>query len=111
MSAAKIDSQRIEEAMIKKIEDWRLPNVDRVLESESGARSNLVKETGGALDVDVLAEKIVEGFDDVESALSEKQVEEIREVAKESREVNMTLERMVREQEKRSRANLRGYLS
>ncbi|BFD24810.1 MAG: hypothetical protein JST_000117 [Candidatus Parcubacteria bacterium] len=111
MSAAKIDSQRIEEAMIKKIEDWRLPNVDRVLESESGARSNLVKETGGALDVDVLAEKIVEGFDDVESALSEKQVEEIREVAKESREVNMTLEKMVREQEKRSRANLRGYLS
>ncbi|MGI5827133.1 MAG: hypothetical protein ACOX6C_01675 [Patescibacteria group bacterium] len=111
MLAAKIDSQQIEEAMIKKIEDWRLPDVDRVLESEAGVRSNLVKETGGSLDIDKLTEKIVDGFDGVQSALSERQVEEIKEITEESRVTNVTLEKMVREQEKRSRNNLRGYLS
>lgn len=111
MAAAGIGGKQIEEAMVKKIEDWKLPNVDRVLESETGSRSNLVKEVGGSFDVDELTEKIVDGFDQVQSALSERQVEEIRDVAKESRETNTTLEKMVREQEKRSRNNLRGYLS
>jgi hypothetical protein len=111
MSAAGIDSQQIEEAMLKKIDEWKAPDVDRVLESEAGVRSNLVKETGGTVDVDALVEKVVDGFDKVESALSEKQMEAMKDLSQESRETNTTLEKMVREQEKRNRNNLRGYLS
>ena len=112
MSAAGIDSQQIEEAMLKKIDEWKAPDIDRVLESEAGARSNLVKETGGAVDVDALVEKVVDGFDKVESALSERQMEAMKDLSQEARETNTTLEKMVREQEKRNRNTLRrGYLS
>ena len=111
MSAAGIDGEQIEEAMLKKIDEWKAPDVDRVLESEAGVRSNLVEETGGKLDVDALVEKVIDGFDSVESALSEKQTEAIKDLSQEARETNTTLEKMVREQEKRNRNSLRGYLS
>ncbi len=44
MIDAEMGTEQIERAMIEQISKWKVPNVQRVLESEQGTRSNIAKE-------------------------------------------------------------------